>query len=79
MLEICRGLQFSINRTKRASSCFHYPDIQSDSLARGPTEVYLQIFNEFVNQLLTNYWVLPTRRVQHVTLQMSENEKLKVF
>jgi hypothetical protein len=25
--------------------------IQSDSLARGPMEVYLQIFNEFVNQL----------------------------
>jgi hypothetical protein len=26
-------------------------DVQGDSLARGPTEVYLQIFNEFVNQL----------------------------
>jgi hypothetical protein len=25
--------------------------MQGDSLARGPTEVYLQIFNEFVNQL----------------------------
>jgi hypothetical protein len=25
--------------------------IQGDSLARGPTEVYLQIFNELVNQL----------------------------
>ena len=25
--------------------------IQGDSLARGPTEVYLQIFNESVNQL----------------------------
>ena len=25
--------------------------IAGDSLARGPTEVYLQIFNEFVNQL----------------------------
>jgi len=25
--------------------------IQGDSLARGSTEVYLQIFNEFVNQL----------------------------
>ena len=25
--------------------------IQGDSLARGPTEVYLHIFNEFVNQL----------------------------
>ena len=27
------------------------PEIQSDSLARGPTEVYPQIFNEFVNKL----------------------------
>jgi hypothetical protein len=25
--------------------------LQGDSLARGPTEVYLQIFNKFVNQL----------------------------
>jgi hypothetical protein len=25
--------------------------VQDDPLARGPTEVYLQIFNEFVNQL----------------------------
>jgi hypothetical protein len=54
MLETCRCLQFSINRTKSASRCFHYSDIQSDSLVRGPTEVYLQIFNEFVNQL-TDY------------------------
>jgi hypothetical protein len=25
--------------------------LQGDSLVRGPTELYLQIFNEFVNQL----------------------------
>jgi len=28
--------------------------IQGDSLARSPTKVYLQIFNEFVNQLTDN-------------------------
>ena len=28
-----------------------YTIVQDDSLARGPTEVYLQMFNEFVNQL----------------------------
>jgi hypothetical protein len=30
---------------------FQYWLVQGDSLATGPTEVYLQIFNEFVYQL----------------------------
>jgi hypothetical protein len=46
---MCDGLQSDTHATQKHT-------IQSDFLARGPTEVYLQIlvFNEFVNQL-TDY------------------------
>jgi hypothetical protein len=39
---ICRGEHYI-----KRQCC----DVQGDSLTRGPTEVYLQIFNEFVNKL----------------------------
>jgi hypothetical protein len=40
------GLKLEKNRLRRY--------VQGDSLAREPTEVYLQIFNEFVNQLMVD-------------------------
>jgi hypothetical protein len=55
--------------------------IQGDSLAKGPMEVYLQISNEFVNQLTDDELttVYYQHDVQHVTLQMQAYEKLKFF
>ena len=43
------------------------------------TEVYLQIFNEFVNKLTDDELDITNKTVQHVTLQMRACEKLKVF
>jgi hypothetical protein len=51
--------------------------LQDDSLARGPTEVYLQIFNEFVNQLTDDD--LTTGYYQQDGATCHACEKLKYF
>ena len=49
--EIHTSLTLLITRT---DGLILHSVIQSDSLARSPKLVYLQIFNEFVNQLMDN-------------------------
>jgi hypothetical protein len=53
-----------------------YCYIQGVSLARGPTEVYLQIFNEFVNQLtddeLTTGYYQQDGRTSHASMREIE-------
>ena len=55
-------------------------DIQGDSLARGPKLVYLQIFNEFVNQLTddaltTGYYQQDGATCHTLNASMRETEK----